>query len=79
MNKSRKDKMTKKWQQQNGEWIDLKDMTEKHLKNTITMLERTKTVAILVEADDNDGEVAYMHDEEMIRAMKNELTRRKLI
>jgi hypothetical protein len=66
----------RKWQQQDGTWIDLKDMTKKHLQNTIAMLERTKTVSILVEADDYNGEVAHIHDEEMIRAMKNELTRR---
>jgi hypothetical protein len=62
-----------KWQQKDGTWINLKDMSKKHLVNALELLKRTENVPVIVEADDHDGELIYKHDDEMIEAIKSEL------
>ena len=59
-----------------GTWIDIKDMDEKHLSNTIDMLRSKKTVARLVDDGEHKPSVLFDYDEDMIGAMEIELMNR---
>lgn len=64
------------WQTKAGEKIKVSDMTDKHLKNTIYLLERKPTVSMLVDDQRHHPEISWFHDTEMIDIMKAELNRR---
>ena len=65
------------WQTKDGENIKVSDMTDKHLKNTIRLLESKPTVSMLIDDQRHNPEIALLHDTEMIDIMKAELNMRK--
>ena len=64
------------WQTKAGENIKVSDMSDKHLKNTIRLLESKPTVPMLVDDQRHNPEIAWLHDTEMIDIMKAELNTR---
>ena len=64
------------WQTKDGENMKVSDMADKHLKNTIRLLEYKPTVSVLVDDQRHNPEIAKVHDTEMIDIMKAELNRR---
>ena len=67
------------WETKAGEKMKVSDMTDKHLENTIRLLESKPSVSMLVDDQRHNPEIAWLHDTEMIDIMKAELNRRNKI
>ena len=65
------------WETKAGEKVKVSDMSDDHLRNTIRLLEDNPNVAVLIDDQRHNPEIAWKHDIEMIEIMKAELNRRK--